>query len=142
MVLQKAGTTSADKIPIASNLFKKEQAIKSKKPPAASETATATVAEPPAPAVATPVMPAPVAAAGFPQFPPYFNPFMFNPMMMGMPGMCMGMGAGMPVMGAGIPGTGAGMISLVMYMHSARLTVSRKRTNKLLRALVSSWGMI
>jgi hypothetical protein len=74
-------------------LFKKEQVIKSKKLPVASET----VAPTPAPAASTPLsaIPAPV----FPQFMSYLKPFIFNPMM----GM-LGMGVGIPGMGAaGIP---------------------------------------
>jgi hypothetical protein len=68
-------------------LFKKEQVIKSKKLPVASET----VAPAPAPAASTPLSAIPAPA--FPQFTSYLNPFIFNPMMMGM----LGMGAGMPV---------------------------------------------
>jgi hypothetical protein len=67
-------------------LFQKEQAIKSKKPPVASETV--------APAAST--LLSAIPAPPFPQFTSYLNPFIFNLMRMGMPGI----GAGMPGMGA------------------------------------------
>jgi hypothetical protein len=107
ITLQKAGTASVDRILLASNLFKKEQAIKSKKLPVASET----VAPAPAPATSTPLSAIPAPA--FPQFTSYLNPFIFNPMMMGM----LGMGAGIPGMGAGILGVSAGILAAPGSLH-------------------------
>jgi hypothetical protein len=109
IIMQKSGTASYNKIPLASNLFKKAQAIKSSK----SATPVAKVqAEPSATHIPTP----PVTSAPFPQYAPFFNPFMFNPMTpyaMGMPGV------GMP--GVGMPGTGmpgAGMLGMGMQGYN------------------------
>jgi hypothetical protein len=93
ITLQKAGTTSVNRIPLMSNLFKKAQAIKSKKLPVASEM----VAPTPALAASTPLSAIPAPA--FPQFTSYLNPFIFNLMMMGM----LGIDAGMPGVSVGMP---------------------------------------
>jgi hypothetical protein len=87
IVSQKAGTASYDKIPIASNLFKKAQVIKRKHVVVATELPALSAA----PALSTPTSPTPATAfaSPSPQYPQFFNPFMFNPMMslyvMGMP---------------------------------------------------------
>jgi hypothetical protein len=80
-------------------LFKKEQAIKSKKLPLATEM----VAPAPAPAAST--LLSAIPAPAFPQFMYYLNPFIFNPMKTGI----LGMGAGIPGMGTGMSGVSAGM---------------------------------
>jgi hypothetical protein len=52
-------------------------------------------------------------APAFPQFTSYLNPFIFNPMMMGM----LGMGVGMPGMGAGMLGVSAGILAAPESLH-------------------------
>jgi hypothetical protein len=88
-------------------LFKREQAIKSRKLPVASKM----VAPAPAPAASTPLSAIPAQA--FPQFTSYLNLFIFNLMMMGM----LGMGAGMPGMGAGMLGVSAGILAAPESLH-------------------------
>jgi hypothetical protein len=84
----------------------------------------------------------------------YLNPFIFNPMMMGM----LGMGAGMPGMGTGMPGVSAGMPVAPGSLHkecsSSLIDIPgdihafckaygiKEEKNKLSRALGLSWGTI